>query len=193
MIKRAHEKATALGCGANVQFELGSAFGLPHLSSQSFDLITLCNGAHHFDTIEQVQMALTEAQRLVKPDGLIVVLDPARQKTELITEGYVSVEGQECLDKGLPAFFRQFHESMYAAWTPDELATAVPRNPSRRWFQSLPNGLPTLQILLGVPAGQTRALQRPVPATSEIVPQDLLFDWALLSTAFAVGSFKEIK
>lgn len=193
MVKKACANAVATGC-ETTRFQVGSAFGLPHLPSQSFDLITFCNGAHQFDTIEQVQMALAEAQRLVKADGLIVVLDPVRQKTAQLTEGYVQVAGQDYLDRGMPSFYRQFQESMYAAWTPEELASALPADTSRRWFQALPNGLPTFQILLGIPAAQTQALQHPAPTTTgTLVPRDLSFDWTLLSGTFATGSFKEIR
>lgn len=196
MIQAAGKNALAAGWQEQVRFQEGSVFDLSSLPDQSFDLVTFCNGAHQFEAIGDVIRVLEQAEQVVKPDGLIFVLDPVRQKTARLTEGYLRVAGEDYLRQGLPAFHRQFRESLYASWSPQELASAVPGSSRRRWVQILPNGLPTFQMLVGLPSSQNRTYLRPAPASTElrdVIPRHAMFDWTLLSTAFVMGSSRTVQ
>ncbi|GMV46041.1 MAG: hypothetical protein AMXMBFR66_14390 [Pseudomonadota bacterium] len=191
MIQTARTNAAAQGLDGQVRFLEGSAFDLSAFAPRSFDLVTFCNGAHQFERIEEVRRVINQADEVAKPEGMIFVLDPVRQKTRRLTEGYLQVAGQDYLDQGLSSFYRQFRESLYAAWTPEEFASAVPASTTRRWIHLLPNGLPTFQMLLGLPATQGRTYLRPGLSPLEladIVPRHATLDWRLLSGTFAAGS-----
>ncbi|NIL97581.1 MAG: hypothetical protein GTO62_10720, partial [Planctomycetales bacterium] len=45
---------------------------------------------------------------------------------------------------------------MYAAWTPAELLSALPKDSDRYWYQIVPRGLPTIQFLIGLPLGRKK-------------------------------------
>lgn len=94
---------------------------------------------------------------------------------------------------------------MYAAWTADELRQAVPRNTQRVWCHLVPRGLPTIQILLGLPIGRDTPFVRAGwsvsehPLVREWLPrwrQDVGASWAretltelkLLKMTLAFGS-----
>ena len=191
MLDAARRNAVAADRQEQVRFREGSVFDLSGLQKQSFDLVAFCNGAHQFDAIDDVVRVLAQAAQVVKPDGLVFVLDPVRQKTQRLTEGYVRVAGEDYLRQGLTAFHRQFRESLYASWSPQELAGAVPQSSGRRWVQILPSGLPTFQMLLGLPSSQRRTYLRPAMSPAdlrEVIPPHAAFDWKLLSAAFAAGS-----
>jgi hypothetical protein len=49
---------------------------------------------------------------------------------------------------------------MYAAWTPAELHAAIPRTTARYWYHLVPRGLPTIQIVVGLPIGRRRLFVR---------------------------------
>jgi len=195
MIRAARKNAAAADREEHVRFSEGSVFDLSALPKRSFDLVTFCNGAHQFSAIDDVVKVLAQAEQAVKPDGLIFVLDPVRQKTECLTEGYLRVAGEDYLRQGLPAFYRQFRESVYASWSPQELASAVPASSRRRWVQILPNGLPAFQMLIGLPSSQHFTYLRPALPTAtlgDVIPLHATLDWRLLSTAFAIGSSRQL-
>jgi hypothetical protein len=96
------------------------------------------------------------------------------------------------LDRGLPNFFNDFRNSMYAAWTPAELAAAVPCSPRRAWHQITQRGLPTVQLLLGAPRNTEQLLPRkdlPWHDSNHPVPKTMASDWNLFRfTLLAPGS-----
>jgi hypothetical protein len=137
-----------------------------------------------------VGKVLSEMDRVTKPDGLVMVMDLARLRTAALTEKYVALLGADYLKMGLPYFYNQFRDSMYAAWTCSELETAIPRDSGRVWCHIFSKELPTLQIILGLPVGQGRAfLRKGYPWTPGDcpVPKKYRLDWSfalftLLST-----------
>ncbi|QDV43266.1 putative methyltransferase YcgJ [Stieleria neptunia] len=142
-----------------VQFQEGDATKLD-FDDQAFDLCTMMDAAHHLPTPETLTKALTEMDRVTKPDGHIVLMDLVRLRTDDVTRKYVQLVGQEYEDLGLADFFNQFRDSMYAAWTPTELMSAIPLKTQRKWISLVPRGLPYAQFLFGIPAGQSSLFER---------------------------------
>jgi SAM-dependent methyltransferase len=133
---------------------------MTQIGDDVFDLTSFTDAAHHMPDIATVGKVLSEMDRVTKPDGLVMIMDLARLRTAALTENYVSLLGADYLKIGLPYFFNQFRDSMYAAWTCSELAAAIPRNSRRVWCHLFSKQLPTLQIVLGLPIGRQHAFLR---------------------------------
>ncbi len=153
MVKTASTNARSRDL-ANIRFEHGNATSL-RFDDQSFDLCTMMDAAHHLPSLDAVSSALGELERVCKPDGHVVIMDLVRLRTDAITDRYVNLVGREYTELGLTDFFNQFRDSMYAAWTPAELASAVPKHSSRKWVSIVPVGLPFAQFLFGLPVEQS--------------------------------------
>jgi hypothetical protein len=107
-----------------------------------------------------VTAVLRQMDRVTKPTGLIMLMDLVRLRTLSLTERYVNLLGQDYVQRGLPSFFDDFRNSMYAAWTAPELRSAIPRTAHRRWFHIVPRGLPSTQFVLGLPVAQSQPYLR---------------------------------
>ena len=90
---------------------------------------------------------------------LVMLMDLVRLRTAGITERYINIIGHDYIERGLPNFFDDFRNSMYASYTPEELREAIPRNTARCWCQLVPRGLPGAQIIFGLPEGRTEPHQ----------------------------------
>ena len=137
---------------SQAKFKTGDATNLSHLKDRSFDLCTMMDAAHHLPTLDDVSKGLSEMERVTRDDGMILVMDLARLRTKELTEQYVDVLGEDYRLRGLADFLEQFRDSMFAAWTPSELASAVPSDTDRKWFLLVPRGLPFAQFLYGLPS-----------------------------------------
>jgi len=80
-----------------------------------FDLTSFTDAAHHMPDLATVGKVISEMDRVTKPDGLVMVMDLVRLRTAALTENYVGLLGADYLKMGLPYFFNQFRDSMYAA------------------------------------------------------------------------------
>lgn len=144
-----------------VRFDVQDIGQLAHLPAESFDLVSFTNAAHHLADLGQVQQVMRQMDRLARSDGLVLVMDLARLRTERLTERYLEVFSADYAAQGLEALRREFRHSLYAAYTTDELASAVPwRSSRRRWVRVVPRALPMGQFILGLPEGRGRALER---------------------------------
>jgi ubiquinone/menaquinone biosynthesis C-methylase UbiE len=185
MVEAAQNNARARKITARVSFERGDATHLPQKADGLFDLTSFTDAAHHMPDLKTVGQVLTEMDRVTKPDGLVMVMDLARLRTAAITEKYVALLGGDYLKMGLPGFFNQFRDSMYAAWTCAELATAIPQNSRRVWCHLYAKHLPTLQVILGLPVGRQQAFIRqgyPWAAAECPVPSKYRLDWFFART-----------
>ena len=154
MIALARENAVKAGLHERVSFQVADITSrLADCPQGTLDLCTFTNAAHHLPDLAAVRSVLSEMDRVVKPEGLVFVMDLVRLKNGPLMEKYVRVVGRDYREMGLEVFLEDFRNSMYAAWNPEELVAAVPKGSSRRWFHILPPGLPPLQILVGVPPG----------------------------------------
>jgi hypothetical protein len=120
----------------------------------------MMDAAHHMPTTEVLGKAFEEMDRVTRPDGLVVVMDLVRLRTRELTENYIELLAHDYIERGLPNFVQDFRDSMYAAWTPAEMVTAVPSKSKRRWSQLVPRGLPFAQFLIGFPVHRRSPLRR---------------------------------
>ncbi len=151
MVESAAANARRLGMAEQTRFRTGDATRLDCFDDATFDLACCTDAAHHLPDLETVRMVLSEMSRVTGPSGLVMLMDLARLRTARLTERYIEVLGADYRDRGLSCFLEDFRNSMYAAWTPAELATAIPRETGRAWWHIVPRGLPSMQFLLGVP------------------------------------------
>jgi ubiquinone/menaquinone biosynthesis C-methylase UbiE len=182
MIKIAQQNARAKNLEGRISFQLGDITDLKQVEDDCFDLSSFTDAAHHMDDLGKVGKILAEMDRVTKPDGLVMLMDLARLRTEALTEKYVNFLGGDYIARGLPNFFNDFRNSMYAAWTYSELQTAIPRDSRRVWCHLVSKVLPTLQIIFGLPVGrQTLFLRKGLPWESQncAVPEDLRVEWNL--------------
>lgn len=145
---------------SNARFATGDATNLAEHSSDAYDLTTMMDAAHHMPSLDLVTQALIEMDRVTKPEGLVVVMDLVRLRTRALTESYVHLLADDYVRRGLPNFLDDFRNSMYAAWTPEELASAVPASSERKWHLLVPRGLPFAQFLIGCPEDAKHVFQR---------------------------------
>jgi ubiquinone/menaquinone biosynthesis C-methylase UbiE len=175
MVETAARNAAAQGIGDRVSFAVGDATHITSCAESSVDLCCCTDAAHHLPDLSVVTAALCEMERVTRPEGLILVMDLVRLRTAAITERYVRLLGGDYIARGLPNFFNDFHNSMYAAWTGDELRKAVPRGTKRTWCHLVPRGLPSIQFLLGLPLQRKVAFVR---AGWSIREHPLIREWA---------------
>ncbi len=194
MLQRARQNADKNQASHHVHFLQDNVSSPQVLKAKSYDLVTVLNGIHHFPSLEHVRATLQVADQVTSDQGLIVIMDPVRQKSTRLAEGYIKTAGQDYLDQQLPNFYRQFRDSVYASWTPDELWSVIPQSTRRNWVQITPFGLPTFQILVGLPVGRTSLFVNhslPESFFAKLVPQQARMDWNLFKYSFKWG-FKRL-
>ncbi len=195
MIDIARKNARERNLEAQVSFQLGDISNLAHIDSDVFDLTSFADAAHHMPDLATVGKILREMDRVTKPDGLVMVMDLARLRTGALTEKYVGIVGANYLKMGIPYFYNQFRDSMYAAWTYSELETAIPRNSSRVWCHLVSKELPALQVILGLPVGRQQTFLRkdyPWRRHDCPVPKNHRLDWFFARTTLFAATAKYI-
>jgi ubiquinone/menaquinone biosynthesis C-methylase UbiE len=138
----------------HLSFQTGDATELVDFGDEEFDLTTMMDAAHHMPTLELVNKVIGEMDRVTKADGLVVLMDLVRLRTKSLTDEYVHLLAYDYVERGLPSFLDDFRNSMFAAWTPKELASTVPAHSRRQWSLVVPRGLPFAQFLIGYPQGR---------------------------------------
>ena len=177
-------------------FDLADVTNLARFPENQFDLTTFTDAAHHMDEIETVRNVLEQADRVTKPEGLVVLMDLVRLKNAKITESYVQLVGGGYHQQGLSLFYDDFYNSMFAAWTVEEMSHAVPQGTGRNWFQLSPRFLPTIQFLFGVPKRQTKLFQRksvPWDHSNHPLNKELRAEWQSLRQMLKLAKPKRIK
>jgi ubiquinone/menaquinone biosynthesis C-methylase UbiE len=180
MVDIAEKNAVEKKLADQVAFEVGDVSDLTKFSNDFFDLTSFTDAAHHMPDLATVGKVLSEMDRVTKPDGLVMAMDLARLRTGALTEKYVGSIGANYLKMGLPYFYNQFRDSMYAAWTYSELRSAIPKNSRRVWCHLVSKELPTLQVILGLPVGRQKAFLRkgyPWRPGDIPVPKNHRLDW----------------
>lgn len=173
-----------------VSFRQGDVLRLGDIDAGRFDLASFTGAAHHLPGIDDVAQVLRQMDRIAKPGGLVMLMDLVRLRTADITERYVNIIGHDYRERGLPNFFDDFRNSMYASFTPEELRRAIPKGTGRRWCQLVPRGLPGAQIIFGLPEGRTELFLRdgaPWPTGLGPVPKTMGGEWSFLSATLAVA------
>lgn len=191
MVEVATQNAAKLSLNNSARFQTGDATDLGTIEDEVSDLTTFTDAAHHMPNLDTVRAVMYEMARITKPEGLVMLMDLVRLRTEALTERYVNVLGHDYIERGLPAFFEDFRNSMYAAWTAKELREAIPRDTDRWWCHIVPRGLPTIQVILGLPVGRKRPfVRRGVPWSRENhpVPPEMRGDWRMMRATLALAS-----
>jgi ubiquinone/menaquinone biosynthesis C-methylase UbiE len=190
MVEIAQKNALSNGLQDRCSFEMGDVSKLGKFNNDSFDLTTFADAAHHMPNLQVVSSILKEMDRVTKPDGLVMLMDLARLRTSKLTEKYVNTLGADYVSRGLPNFFSDFRDSMYAAWTVEEMQTAIPQDSRRVWVHLYPRLLPTMQFILGLPIGQKSPfLRRGAPWSQQNSPinNDLAREWGLARMTLFAG------
>lgn len=160
MVSTAANTAKSLFPMQGARFEVQDVRDLRTVASGQTFLSTFTDAAHHMTSLSDVTSVFREMERITHPKGLIFAMDLVRLRTEKLTHTYIDVLGQDYLQLGLPAFKDDFRYSMFAAWTTDELRSAVPKDSERVWYHLIPRFLPTVQILIGLPIGREKLFIR---------------------------------
>lgn len=160
MIEAARKKISGLHLEKNIEFRKGDITKLIEFKNESFDLIYSLNVLHHLPSLDFVQKTLQEADRLCKPDGLILISDMQRPKTKSIANTYLDWLGPEVKKRGLEAHYQDFFNSVFAAWTDKEFISAIPSNGKRCWYHLQVYGFSPQQFIIGVPQSQTQLFLR---------------------------------
>lgn len=174
----------------NVAFRVADVGQLGILGASPVDLITFTDAAHHFDEISLVRRIVGEMEAVTKASGLVFIMDLVRLRTASITDRYVELLGKDYEDLGLPDFLDEFRDSMYAAWTPEEFRHIVPDESQRCWMHLIPRGLPSLQMIVGLPIGRRRLFVRagyPWENASNPVPARMRWEWRMLRRSLFWG------
>jgi ubiquinone/menaquinone biosynthesis C-methylase UbiE len=189
MIQRAIRNAH-VGNLDKADFRKTDILDLSVFADDQFDLSTFNDAAHHFEA-DDVERVLLAMDRITKPSGVVYAMDLARLRSAGLTQKYCELVGEDYINRGLPAFYRDFVNSMKAAWTTSELRRLVPENTKRDWFQLVPAGLPTIQVILGIPHGRKRVFVRGCSDAEiyrQIVPLEMRWEWRLARSALNWGS-----
>ncbi|WP_160149712.1 class I SAM-dependent methyltransferase [Roseiconus lacunae] len=144
MLENARKRIDQAEMGTRVKFVKANATDVP-FESNSFDVVTCNDAAHHLPNLKVVRELICEMERLSSATGICVLSDLVRLKTERITELYTKTLGEDYP----PMFYNDFCNSMRAAWTETELASAIPNQPTRTWYHQRQSLVPTVQLLLG--------------------------------------------
>jgi ubiquinone/menaquinone biosynthesis C-methylase UbiE len=181
---------------AKMHFIKNDVTKLDSIQNESIDLTTFLNGAHHFNSIDEVKKVLIEAERITKADGLIYVMDPVRQKNKKISDMYFNISGEDYVRKGMNFFNKDFYNSLLASFRPQEFIHAIPENSKRQWVLIVPFGVPSFQILIGLSKDQKKLFQHSGSSISYIktlIPEESLADWKMFNFSFRFGRVRWIK
>lgn len=197
MVELANSNGRRGGVGESVQFKVGDFTDLSGIETASIDCCCCTDALHHLPDLQHVASAIAEIDRVTKPEGMVLLMDLARLKNRQVTERYVRLLASDYHSRGLPDFYDDFYHSMFAAWTVDELATSTPMRSGRDWWQLAPYGLPTIQLIVGVPSGRRRPLIRrglPWASHENPVPPAMRFEWrAMRASIFNFGWRRRIR
>jgi SAM-dependent methyltransferase len=191
MVETANKNSESQRLADRALFREGDVTRLADVTDGEFGLSSFTDAAHHMPSLAIVTDIFREMDRITRPDGLVMAMDLARLRTAALTERYVQNLGRDYVERRLPDFFDDFHNSMYAAWTPSELYSAIPRDTRRFWCHVVPRGLPTVQIVLGLPVGRKKPFVRsglPWSPADNPVPAEMRGEWQMLRMSLRLAS-----
>lgn len=193
ILQKAQENSQEENLTAKLKYLNSDVASLRTIPSASMDVVSFMDGAHHMDSLQTVEQVLREADRVAKADGIIILLDPVRPKTQATADLYHRIAGQAYIDLGLDFFNKDFRDSIHASWTTQELFQAIPKETNRKWIQLVPFGFPAFQIILGVPAGRENlflSVGMLPSAISKLIPAEGKADWQMLRMSFCLAKQK---
>lgn len=194
MLKIAGENAEREKLAEHLRYLKSDVANLSAINTESLDLVSFMDGAHHMPSIEKVSQILAEADRVAKSEGLIFILDPVRPRTLSTANLYHQIAGKAYLDKGLKHFNQDFWDSIMASWSFQELFEAIPRTTKRSWIQLRPFGFPAFQVMIGLPEGRREVYIHEGLSDSRIerlIPQEGRMDWKMLRLSFRMAKIQK--
>lgn len=196
MIETANRNAERLQVANDVRFTKGDVTQLSSHRDSQYDLSTITFAIHHLPTLDDVTRAFAEMDRVTDPNGTVMILDLARLPNSGVTESFVRIAGSDYKKRGMDFMYSDFYESMFAAWTVEELRSAVPRSGKRKWMHLVVSGIPTLQVLIGFPHGRESVWVRdgfPWSGDSHMLAPGLIPEWWLTRMFLYSGSADEVE
>lgn len=193
MVETARVNANAHASPGRLTFKQGNVLELKEPTR--YDLVSFTNAAHHFSCIEDIAGILARAESSVNDHGLIVVTDLARLPSRALTDEFVALGGEDYIQQNMHAMYDDFHASMLAAFSPNELANAVPDSTERDWYQIVCAALPFFQALIAVPKNRRTLFMRESLdwKTSGLLRSDAAkADWDTLSGLLYGGLIRKV-
>lgn len=190
MLQKAAANAKTENLSAKLTYVKSDVAALKVIETSSIDIVSFMNGAHHMSSLEKITEILSEADRVAKPDGIVIVMDPVRPKTLDVAETYHRIAGQQYVEMGLDHFNQDFQDSIFASWSAEEFLGAVPGNSERKWVQLVPFGFPAFQIVIGIPKTQEKLfLSKGLPSEEieSLIPEEAKADWTMLKLSFKLA------
>ncbi len=187
MLKKAQENAKKENLTDILKYIKSDVSNLETVESKSVDLVSFMDGAHHMNSTQDITKILREADRVTKPEGMIILLDPVRPKTSSTANLYHRIAGKAYVDLGLTYFNSDFRDSILASWSGAELFQAIPKNTNRKWVQLMPFGFPAFQIIIGLPEGREKLFigeGLPQEVVAKLIPKEGKSDWSMLKLSF---------
>ncbi len=111
---------------------LGDARNLKKLANNSFDLTLLFGPMYHLGSIEEKIKALSEAERITKPNGIIMVAYISNEYS-IITHAFKSHKFNECKKSGkLSADFKTIYteDDLYSFSTLEDIDNLISKFPN---------------------------------------------------------------
>ncbi len=176
MIVAARKNAELWGLADRVQFEVGDALSARPEQVGKYDLVTCNDAAHHLPDLHAVSALFNNMERLCGSQGLVLMMDLVRLRSEELTTRYTEVIGKGYKER----FYKDFCDSMRAAWTPEEIATTLPQASNLKWTQIVQKLLPTIQLAVGYPDdGRRLRIRDKLPWSNDNhpVPKPMRSDW----------------
>jgi len=188
MLTVARKAARDVSCEHQLQFLAGDATKLAHIPGlpQTFDLTCMTLAAHHLDSMANLSATVQAMHARTAPDGIVCIMDLVRPRTQALTERFLALTTPDYARAGKTSLVDDTRHSMYAAWSPEEFAAALPKTPGRRFWQIVSPGVPLVQLLVGVPETRTKLFVRTgMPWTDALhpVPRAFRRQWRMLRWA----------
>jgi ubiquinone/menaquinone biosynthesis C-methylase UbiE len=148
MIKMADINKTSTN-SKDIDFILANVLDYEFKNETKFDLILFANSAHHFESISDVKRIIENYSRYLSKDGVFVIFDLCRLKDKKSTESFVKLAGEDFKNQNLHFMYKDFNDSMYAAWLPEELQLAFNTETNLNWFSIIPTIISPFQAYIG--------------------------------------------
>ena len=150
--------------------------------------MTFTGAAHHLPDLEAVKKVVTEADRICRPDGLIIINDLVRPPNAHFMNFLFKTI---CMRDGTKfrAHNIEFLNSLHASYTLDEFSEIIPPTSQRQWYQ-VSQLAKVSQTLIGLPAhvkGLSLKPGIPQDVIENLIPTQYQADWIFLKFATRFG------
>ncbi len=190
MLSRSTRRFENLKLPCQYDFLQQDITNLSSFLNSPFDLVTCMDATHHLPTLAKVASMLKQAEQVCKPDGIIFISDIVRPKTDRILKFYYKMISKKNKLLHMHAHNQDFFNSIRAAWTCEDLASCIPVDSNKIWYQIIPFGFQYIQILIGLPKNSSEISLKEFENKSvkHLIPRHLWPIWKLTTVLFKHGS-----